>query len=80
VRANALICLLHQANYLLDRQIAALEAAFIEGGGYSEQLATERLRQRGRKDRPDPPIRPSLSPGLTATRFRDALSPPVLQS
>jgi restriction system protein len=52
VRANALICLIHQANYLLDRQIAALEAAFIEGGGYSEQLATERLRQR-RKDQTD---------------------------
>jgi restriction system protein len=32
VRANALICLIHQANFLLDRQIAALEEAFIEGG------------------------------------------------
>lgn len=52
IRANATICLIHQANYLLDRQIAALEAAFIEGGGYSEQLATERLRQR-KKDRSD---------------------------
>lgn len=46
VRANAIICLIHQANYLLDRQISALEAAFIESGGYSEQLATERLRRR----------------------------------
>lgn len=46
IRANALICLIHQANYLLDRQIAALETAFISEGGYSEQLATERLRQR----------------------------------
>jgi four helix bundle suffix protein len=46
VRANALICLIHQANFLLDRQIAALEAAFIDEGGYSEQLATERLRKR----------------------------------
>lgn len=45
VRANATICLIHQANYLLDRQIAALEEAFIEDGGYSEQLATERLRK-----------------------------------
>lgn len=54
VRANALICLIHQANYLLDRQIAALEAAFVEGGGYSEQLATERLKQR-RKDQSDRP-------------------------
>jgi restriction system protein len=50
VRANALVCLIHQANYLLDRQLAALEAAFISEGGYSEQLATERLRQRA-KDR-----------------------------
>ncbi len=38
--------LIHQANFLLDRQIGALEAAFVEGGGYSEQLATERLRHR----------------------------------
>ena len=54
VRANALICLIHQANYLLDRQIAALEQAFIEDGGYSEQLATERLRQRQQtRDRTD---------------------------
>lgn len=53
VRANATICLIHQANFLLDRQIAALEAAFIEGGGYSEQLATERLRARRAADRTD---------------------------
>lgn len=51
-RANATICLIHQANFLLDRQISALEQAFIEGGGYSEQLATERLRHR-RKDQTD---------------------------
>ncbi|MCX6359538.1 MAG: four helix bundle suffix domain-containing protein [Armatimonadetes bacterium] len=41
-----MICLIHQANYLLDRQIAALERAFIEGGGYSEQLAAARLAER----------------------------------
>lgn len=46
IRANALICVIHQANYLLDRQIASLETAFIEEGGYSEQLAAERLRHR----------------------------------
>jgi restriction system protein len=49
VRANAIICLIHQANYLLDRQIAALEAAFVEEGGYSEQLAAARLAERVRK-------------------------------
>jgi restriction system protein len=61
IRANATICLIHQANYLLDRQIAALEEAFIEDGGYSEQLATERLRKR-QKDRSDPPDPSDLPP------------------
>jgi four helix bundle suffix protein len=49
VRANSLICLIHQANYLLDQQIAALEENFVKDGGYSEQLATERLAERNRK-------------------------------
>lgn len=46
VAANAIICLIHQANYLLDRQIQALERQFVEQGGYSEQLAAARLRER----------------------------------
>ncbi len=57
VRANALICLVHQANYLLDRQIAALERQFVEEGGYSEQLAAARLAERNKQragDRSDP--------------------------
>ena len=54
VRANATLCLIHQANYLLDQQIAALERAFIEDGGYSEQLAAARLAERQRKkDQPN---------------------------
>ena len=53
VRANAIICLIHQANYLLDQQITALEQAFIEEGGYSEQLATARLQRRSRRDPSD---------------------------
>lgn len=54
VRANALICLIHQANYLLDQQIAALEKQFVEEGGYSELLAAARLaeRSRGKKSTP----------------------------
>lgn len=55
IRANALICLIHQANFLLDRHIAALEKGFVEGGGYSEQLATARLAHRRKKDQSDPP-------------------------
>ena len=51
IRANALICLINQANYLLDRQIASLEKAFISQGGYSEQLAAARLAERERLKR-----------------------------
>ena len=59
VRANALICLINQANYLLDQQIAAVEEQFVAGGGYSEQLAAARLVERERRnadqsDRSDP--------------------------
>ena len=53
IRANATICLIHQANYLLDQQIAALEKSFIEDGGYTEQLATARLAHRMKNDPPD---------------------------
>jgi four helix bundle suffix protein len=48
VRANALICLINQANTLMDRQIEALESEFVQQGGYSEQLAAARLAQRSR--------------------------------
>ena len=56
MRANAAICLIHQANYLLDQQIDALEKQFIEGGGYSEQLAVARLAKRAadRLDQTEP--------------------------
>ncbi len=49
VVANAVICLIHQANYLLDQQIAGLEREFVEGGGYTEQLAAARLEERRRQ-------------------------------
>lgn len=57
-RANALICLINQANCLLDQQIAALERQFVEGGGYSEQLAAARLVERSRKKKTDQSNRP----------------------
>ena len=47
--ANTLICLIHQANYLLDRQIAALESQFVHEGGYSERLAAARLEARRKR-------------------------------
>jgi restriction system protein len=53
VVANTLICLIHQANYLLDRQIAGLERQFIQEGGYSERLHAARLENRRKQDRSD---------------------------
>ncbi len=52
VVANALICLIHQANYLLDHQVRALEDSFVTDGGYSEQLAAARLAHRRMDSQP----------------------------
>jgi four helix bundle suffix protein len=56
--ANAIICLIHQANYLLDRQIHALERQFVKQGGYSEQLAAARLRERAGQNQTDRAMQP----------------------
>lgn len=45
--ANILICLIHQTNYLLDRQIGQLEKAFLIDGGLSERMTRARLARRG---------------------------------
>jgi four helix bundle suffix protein len=44
--ANCLICLIRQTNYLLDRQLAALEKQFLEEGGFTERLYKARLQSR----------------------------------
>lgn len=53
VAANIIICVIHQTNYLLDRQIRRLEEDFLEKGGLKENMFKARLerrdRQRGRK-------------------------------
>jgi len=62
------ICLIHQANYLLDRQIQALERQFVQEGGYSEQLAAARLRERKQRNRTEgtDPTEPSEQPSSPA--------------
>jgi four helix bundle suffix protein len=47
--ANIAICLLHQANYLLDHQIKRLEKDFVEKGGLRERMTRARLDHRNRK-------------------------------
>jgi len=47
--ANAAICLIHQANYLLDQQLRALEKEFLEEGGFTERLYRVRSQIRSSK-------------------------------
>jgi len=44
--ANCLICLINQANYLLDRQLASVEKEFLVKGGYTEKLFKARLENK----------------------------------
>lgn len=46
IAANAMICLINQANYLLDRQITVLEEKFVQEGGWSENLFKKRIASR----------------------------------
>lgn len=46
VVANIAVCLIHQANYLLDRLIARLEQDFLKEGGIRERMAKARARSR----------------------------------
>ena len=48
VAANTAICLVFQANYLLDRLKKRLEQDFIEHGGVAERMLAARLRRRGK--------------------------------
>ncbi len=47
--ANTIICLIHQANYLLDRQLTSLGQQFLEKGGFTEKLYKERSNYRSYK-------------------------------
>ena len=44
--ANCLVCLIRQTNYLLDRQLAALEKQFLAEGGFTERLYRHRTNYR----------------------------------
>jgi four helix bundle suffix protein len=75
VVANAIICLIHQANYLLDRQVASLERGFIREGGYSERLAAARIAERQKQHRTDrtdlaPPPCPRCGKGMVLRTTR----------
>lgn len=49
IAANVIIGLIKVATYLLDRQIAHLEKAFLKEGGLRERMTRARLEVRGRR-------------------------------
>lgn len=50
VIANIAICLINQANYLIDRQLARLEKDFLQQGGLRERMTRARLEHRAKHD------------------------------
>ena len=44
--ANMLICMIHQTNYLLDRQLKKLSEDFLNQGGFTERLYNKRQDYR----------------------------------
>lgn len=44
--ANTIICLIHQVNYLLDKQLDGLGQKFLKEGGFTENLFKKRDQER----------------------------------
>ena len=72
VVANIAICLVHQANYLLDQQIRRLEQDFVKQGGIREKMTQARLQYRNKTSRSyqpptshKPPPGPERKPKMT---------------
>jgi len=51
IAANILICLIHQASFLLGRQLQKLEQAFLSEGGFTERLYRQRHAVRDDRKR-----------------------------
>jgi four helix bundle suffix protein len=52
VVANLAICLTHQTNYLIDRQLERLERDFLQQGGLRERMTRARLEARNARTQP----------------------------
>jgi four helix bundle suffix protein len=46
VAAKIMICLIHQANFLLAQQLRALDKKFLHKVGFTERLSRTRLQMR----------------------------------
>lgn len=52
IAANTIVCLIHQTNYLLDRQLHQLEQQFLTEGGFTERLYHTRKHRRRHEQNP----------------------------
>jgi restriction system protein len=52
VAANTMVCLVNQANFLLDRQLESLERTFLNEGGFTERLYNARRQSRSNQSYP----------------------------
>ena len=53
VFCNVMISLIHQTNYLLDRQLKSLEQSFVQKGGLRERMYRARVEGRTAQSQPD---------------------------
>ena len=60
--ANIAICLIHQANYLIDQQLRRLEQDFLKEGGLRERMTRARLDYRNRSEGRNVSNRPTQIP------------------
>jgi len=74
--ANIAICLIHQANYLIDQQLRRLEQDFLKEGGLRERMTRARLdyRNKGTKGSAGPLPRKLASPDFPPSH--DSHRPP----
>lgn len=49
IAANTAVCVIHQANYLLDQQLRTLEKNFLNEGGFTERLYRTRTLVRNQR-------------------------------
>ncbi|MGD0258428.1 MAG: four helix bundle suffix domain-containing protein [Verrucomicrobiota bacterium] len=58
IAANTVLCLIHQARYLLDLHLEQLGQEFLTQGGFTESLYRARLQARQRQDSSNPSAKP----------------------
>lgn len=58
---NAMVCAVHQADYLLKRQLERQAQDFMAEGGFTENLYRQRQQARSRVQKPDKPTKSDKS-------------------